>query len=211
MDAEVGSPTPLTITSEEGVTLEAQYWLPEDAWATVVLSHPHPQYGGDMHNPLIDELIRSLPAAGIATLRYNFRGVGGSTGSHGSGVAERLDAAAAFRQAVELGVDGPLVSCGWSFGADVSLASDDASLGAWIGIAAPLAIVDPSEMVAPNDARPTLLLVPEHDQFRTPDSAAEASAGWTSTTLVTIPGGDHFLMGRAAAVAEQVVEFVRGL
>ena len=66
-------------------------------------------------------------------------------------------------------------------------------------------------MVAARDDRPTLLLVPEHDQFRSPDSAAELTAGWPSTGLITIEGGDHFLMGRAATVAEQVVAFVQQL
>jgi len=214
MNAVVGSPQAITVSSTDDtgpIGLEAEYHVPDDAIASVVLSHPHPQYGGDMYNPLIHQLFQALPEVGLAALRYNFRGVGASAGSHDGGVGERLDAAAAFEAGANLGVDGPLVSCGWSFGADVSLATDSDQLAAWVAIAAPLAIVDPSEMVAARDQRPTLLLVPEHDQFRSPESAAEATADWPSTGLVTIEGGDHFLMGRAAAVAEQVVAFVQQL
>ena len=211
MNAVVGLPTKLTISTSDGHTLEAEYHLPDDATAVVVLSHPHPQYGGDMYNPLIEQLFRALPTAGVAALRYNFRGVGGSTGAHDNGVGERLDAAAAFKSAATLGVSGPLVSTGWSFGADVSLSVAVDELAAWVAIAAPLAIVDPTEMVAATDDRPTLLLVPEHDQYRSPEAAAEVTADWSATGLITIEGGDHFLTGYSQAVAEQIVAFVQGL
>ena len=204
--------------ASDGTELEAEVSWPADAAAVAVLSHPHPLYGGDMWNPLIDHLFRALPAAGIAALRYNFRGTGSSGGSHDDGKAEQLDAAAAFDAAVGLAAEqsgngGTLdvVSAGWSFGGDVSLAADHDELAAWIGIAAPLRIVDPADMTAPNDPRPKLLLVPQHDQFRSPPEAAEIVSGWTNTQLDVITGGDHFLMGHARAVADQIAEFVADL
>lgn len=188
------------------------------AAAVAVLSHPHPLYGGDMWNPLVDHLFRALPASGIATLRYNFRGTGRSGGRHDDGKAEQLDAAAAFDAAVRLAADRssaagapPVVSAGWSFGGDVSLAADHDGLSAWIGIAAPLRIVDPADMAAPRDPRPKLLLVPQHDQFRSPAEATEIASGWTNTRLEVIAGGDHFLMGHARAVADQIAGFVADL
>lgn len=211
MTAEVPTPEPLDITTDDGLHLEAQVCAPADARAVVVLSHPHPLYGGDMHNPLIDWLFRALPRAGVAAIRYNFRGAGRSEGSHGEGVAERADAAAAFAAGLGLGVTGPCVSVGWSFGADVSLSTPADDLAAWVGIAAPLRILDPEEMPVATDERPTLLLVPEHDQFRTPASAAEISESWPNTEVVTIAGGDHFLGGHADVVAERVITFVDAL
>ena len=200
-----------SIEVEQGVTLEGQYHRPADARATVVLSHPHPQYGGDMHNPLIQHLFMSLPEVGIATLRYNFRGVSASSGSHDGGVGERQDVAAALAAGAGLGASGPLVSVGWSFGADVSLGVNSDLHAAWVAIAAPLAIVDPAEMTAATDPRPTLLLVPEHDQFRTPDQAAHVTAEWAATTVTTIEGGDHFLMGRTHLVVGEVEGFISSL
>ena len=188
------------------------------AAAVAVLSHPHPLYGGDMWNPLVDHLFRALPASGIATLRYNFRGTGNSAGSHDDGKSEQLDAAAAFNVAARLATDRsdtagppPVVSAGWSFGGDVSLAATHDALTAWIGIAAPLRIVDPSAMSAPTDPRPKLLLVPEHDQFRSPADATEITEHWTNTQLEVISGGDHFLMGHARAVADKIAAFVGNL
>ena len=168
-----------------------------------------------MWNPLVDHLFRALPASGIATLRYNFRGTGRSGGSHDDGKAEQLDAAAAFDAAVRLAAehsgDGgapAVVSAGWSFGGDVSLAANHDDLSAWIGIAAPLRIVDPAAMSAAADPRPKLLLVPEHDQFRSPAEAAEITEGWVNTRLDVISGGDHFLMGHARVVGEKIASFV---
>ncbi len=188
------------------------------AAAVAVLSHPHPLYGGDMWNPLVDHLFRALPASGIAALRYNFRGTGRSGGSHDDGKAERLDAAAAFDAAVRFAADRsgtadppPVVSAGWSFGGDVSLAAGHDALSAWIGIAAPLRIVDPASMGAAADPRPKLLLVPEHDQFRSPAEAVEITEGWTNTQVDVISGGDHFLMGHARVVGEKIASFVSSL
>ena len=216
-------------TTSDGIVLEAEAAWPDPprpgsdssdgaAAAVAVLSHPHPLYGGDMWNPLVDHLFRALPANGIATLRYNFRGTGNSTGSHDDGNSEQLDAIAAFEAATRLAADQsgtanppPVVSAGWSFGGDVSLAATHDALTAWIGIAAPLRIVDPTAMAAPADPRPKLLLVPEHDQFRSPAEATEITKNWTNTQLEVISGGDHFLMGHAAAVAKTIVSFAANL
>ena len=185
-----------------------------------------------MYNPLIDELFRRLPDAGIAALRYNFRGVGGSSGAHDEGVGERQDAAAAFRFAADqLAARNPhtaghageqsdgeqsdgeavLLSVGWSFGGDVSLAADHPQLDGWVAVAAPLRIVETDAMAAPSDPRPKLLLVPEHDQFRSPTEVQENTANWENTRISQIAGGDHFLMGHAGVVVERVVEFANNL
>ncbi|MFT7645964.1 MAG: alpha/beta superfamily hydrolase [Candidatus Poriferisodalaceae bacterium] len=199
--------TPEVLTSD-GLQLQAEADVPTNASAIVVLSHPHPMFGGDMYNPLIDYLFEALPKAGVGALRYNFRGVGRSQGEFADAVGERLDAAAAFAAGVELAGGSPVWSCGWSFGGDVSLSADHAGLAGWIAVAAPLKIVDPSEMAAPADARPKLLIVPEHDQYRTPASAADATAEWTNARLVQIDGADHFLGTQAAAVADAVNDFI---
>jgi hypothetical protein len=224
----------VTAVTSDGIELEAEAAWPGSprpegtgadggssggtAAAVAVLSHPHPLYGGDMWNPLVDHLFRALPASGIAALRYNFRGTGRSGGSHDDGKAERLDAAAAFDAAVRLATERspaadppPVVSAGWSFGGDVSLAAGHDGLAAWIGIAAPLRIVDPASMGAAADPRPKLLLVPEHDQFRSPADASEITEGWANTALEVISGGDHFLMGHARVVGEKIASFVSSL
>jgi alpha/beta superfamily hydrolase len=205
-----------TLDVADGTRLEAEVDLPTDAIALAVLAHPHPLYGGSMDAGLIDELFHLLPArpgGAVGALRFNFRGVGGSTGTHDEGRAERLDVASALATAHGLAaeVDVPCFLCGWSFGADVSLAVGDGAHHGWVAIAAPLRIVAPADMAAPSDARPKLLIVPELDQFRPPAAAAEATAAWAATSLVTVTGGDHFLWGHGREVADRVAGFAADL
>ena len=201
------SPSEFSIAST-GAELEAEWARPAGARGTVVLSHPHPQYGGDMWNPLIDHLYRELSNRGIAVLRYNFRGTGASTGSFDGGAGERKDAAAAFAAAAEVVSDGPVISAGWSFGAVMSLAADHGALRGWVGIATPMTMGDPSTMTAALDERPKLLLVPEFDQFTTPEAATMATASWANTTIETLNGTDHSVSGRANDVVDAVQTMV---
>jgi alpha/beta superfamily hydrolase len=100
--------TPVTFPS--GVLqIEGLLWLPEERpagettalpagpYAGVVVCHPHPLRGGDMHNTVVAALAHGLQRAGLATLRFNFRGVGGSQGSYDDGRGEQDDARAALR------------------------------------------------------------------------------------------------------------------
>ena len=61
------------------------------------------------------------------------------------------------------------------------------------------------------DPRPKLLIVPEHDEFRPPEPAREATAGWTNTRIEVVPGADHFLVGRTEKAARLVAAFVASL
>jgi alpha/beta superfamily hydrolase len=212
-------PRSLTIRTDDGEELDGELALAagageggesgEAAVATVVLCHPHPLYGGDMRSGLIDVLFHTWPRQGLNCLRFDFRGVGASTGKHDDGRAERLDVAAAVRTAVDQAGDAPVVLCGWSFGAGVSLAVGPPEVAAWVAVAAPLAASEPENVLAARDPRPVLLLAPEHDQFRPYASAVEATSGWTATTVEMVPGADHFLGGRMQHVADVAGAWIR--
>jgi alpha/beta superfamily hydrolase len=199
------------LTTADGLQLESELAVPPSPVAAAVLAHPHPQFGGDMRALVTGELFARLPAAGIACLRFNFRGVGASEGTHDDGKGERLDVAAAVAALAGAVPDVPLVLSGYSFGADVCTAVADDRLAAWVLVAAPLAIVPVREMVVADDPRPKLLLVPEHDQYRSPDSAREATAAWVNTTVEAVPGADHFMAGRTAVVADRFTAFTKTL
>jgi alpha/beta superfamily hydrolase len=198
------------IDALDGVMLEAELKVPDDRWAAVAIAHPHPQYGGDMHNNVVDALYRALPAAGIAALRFNFRGVGGSEGVHDGGDAERLDLAAALELAAAFTADGPLVAIGYSFGALVTLSVADVRLAGWCAVAPPLAVAS-SAPIAASDHRPKRLLCAEHDQFTNAAAAVDLVRDWSSTTVVPIAQGDHFLQGQTGFVADECIAFVRSL
>src|SRR5438477_12512170 len=162
------------LQTADGLTLEGELHVPDGVHAAAVLAHPHPLHGGNMRSIVIGALFAGLPAAGVAALRFNFRGVGASEGTHDNGRAERLDVVAAVGGLGGRGRDLPLVLGGWSFGADTSLAVDDARHAGWFAVAPPLRHTD--SVTAASDPRPKLLAVPERDQFRSPESAREVVA-----------------------------------
>lgn len=199
--------TVLALETSDGTTLRAEFApaTTEPTLATAVLLHPHPLMGGDMHAPVPDHLFRTLPAEGFAALRFDFRGAGGSSGTHDGGDAERLDVVAALDYLGTL--DHPSDSAelsvwlvGWSFGADVSLQVLHPAVAGWVCIAAPLQSVPLERMGARNDPRPKHLLVPEHDQFAPPERVGEIVSEWTNTAIEEVPGTDHFLNGKLGAV-----------
>jgi alpha/beta superfamily hydrolase len=198
--------TAVTLHTEDGVDLHADYAAPEAAIpsAAAVLLHPHPLMGGDLHATVPSALATALPEAGVAVLRFDFRGAGGSGGSHGGGGPEALDVLAALVW-LHRELDLPVWLVGWSFGADVSLQVLHEAVAGWVAVTPPLASVDLDAMAAAGDPRPKLLLVAEHDQFCDPVTARSRTSGWTTTDVVTIPGTDHFLAGRLSWVTEQVL------
>lgn len=199
---------PATLETDDGVKLETS-WSGDDAARMIaVLTHPHPRFGGDMHNIVPATLSRALPEHGIATLRFNFRGTGRSTGTHGNGEAEIADVQAAVGAAAAAFPDLPVVAVGYSFGADVLLASDDDRLRAIVAVAPPLAVLPEDRLAAPRGDAPTLVLSAEHDQFRPFRDASTVTAAWPDTTHEMISGADHFLAGAVGRVTDAVVDFL---
>lgn len=201
------APRSLRLLTSDGLSLEAELVVPDGARAAVVLCHPHPQQGGTMTSLVTSELFRSLPSSGLAVLRFNFRGVGTSEGEHEFGVGEALDIVAAIDTMSAECPDLPLFLSGWSFGADTSLSLLDSRIAAWLACAPPLRVLPLETLTAAagSDPRPKLLIVPEHDQFRNPDSAREATESWLNTEVVAVAGADHFFVGRTHKVAALIV------
>jgi alpha/beta superfamily hydrolase len=196
----------------DGLSLEAEWAASSDARATAVLCHPHPQYGGTMRSIVISALFEALPERGIACLRFNFRGVEGSEGSHAEGRDEPLDVAAALDAATEAAVEGPLSLIGWSFGADIALGVDDPRVAGWVAIAPPLRFrPERAYEAVGRDPRPKLLVLAANDEFRAPAEIAAATSTWASTRIDTVPGASHFFVGRTERVVTLVADFVGGL
>ena len=197
----------LRLETSDGLSLEAELIVPENARAAVVLCHPHPQQGGNMTSLVTSELFRTLPDSALAVLRFNFRGVGTSEGAHDFGIGEALDIAAALDSITTECPELPVFVSGWSFGADTSLSVLDSRITAWLACAPPLRVLPLQDLTAAagSDPRLKLLIIPEHDQFRDPESTLEATASWLNTEVVAIAGADHFFVGRTHKVAALIV------
>jgi uncharacterized protein len=190
----------------DGLTLHSELAVPKERWGAVVVCHPHPLYGGDCDNPVVTAVCAAAQQAGLATVRFDFRGVRRSEGTHDQGASERLDVSAALHEAAPYAGDGPLVLVGYSFGGIVALGVTDPRIDGWVLIAPPLAAIKLDRPVA-NDHRPKLMIGPEHDQFTPADEWHTATADWRNTYVETVPMADHFLAGRTASVAASTVAF----
>ena len=177
--------------------------------AGAVVCHPHPLYGGDMHNPVVAAVCDALAAEGIAALRFNFRGTGGSQGSLGGGRQEREDVRAALGfLASQPGVDPQrLCLAGYSFGAVVALTTVYPSLVAIAGISPPL-----SEKAGAGMALtcPALFLFGERDTIAPARNVEALGIDLPEGSRVAVlPGADHFWWGHEEEVAAEVVAFFR--
>lgn len=209
-------PESCTLTTADGLSLEGEYapaeGPPADApRAGAVLCHPHPQYGGTMRSIVISALFAALPAQGIACVRFNFRGVEASEGTHSEGRDEPLDAVAAIDYlAARVPATAPVAAVGWSFGGDIALALDDARLAGWVAIAPPLRFHDGRDTAA-GDPRPKLLVLAANDEFRDAGEVTEEVAGWTNTRVEVVAGASHFFVGRTDRVVTAVGGFFDAL
>ena len=103
--------------------------------------------------------------------------------------------------------DEPLVLTGWSFGADMTLATVDARLAAWMAIA-PRCGSAPTSVEVAHDARPKLLVLGRARRVPRPASVVDATDDWTATEIDVIAGASHFFVGRTDRVVDAVRAFV---
>ena len=169
-----------SLTTADGLELEALWDGPADPEMAIVFCHPHPLHGGSMRAPLLREVTSHLNERGIAVLRFNVRGVGGSGGSHEGGVGELLDIDAAWAALVARVPDSRLGIVGWSFGAVTSLRWVDEREAAvpWVGIAPPVrSELTPDLPTNPARSGRKAIVIGDRDQFVTvADLAAYAGA-----------------------------------
>jgi len=210
MSAKPPQASQLSIPGPVG-NLEAILEIPSEGepLGAVVVCHPHPQYGGTMHNKVAHTLARSFVRLGFAALRFNFRGTEGSEGKYDEGVGEVDDALAARQWLRAEFADGPMWLAGFSFGAAVALRA---------------AIVEPVDgliTVAPAVSRfasglegqpqcPWLVVQGDQDEL----VDIEETLIWLNSLepgpqLVVVQEAEHFFHGRLVDLREIVTNFVQ--
>ncbi|NWF91317.1 MAG: dienelactone hydrolase family protein [Syntrophaceae bacterium] len=178
----------------------------------VIFCHPHPQYGGNMHNLVISSAVEAACEEGFSTLRFNFRGVGRSSGEYAEGVGEREDVAAVIGYfSSRLKDDRPLlIVLGYSFGAwaGLPLAVEDKRVFGTVAIAPPLEMYDFDFLKGCQKSK--LFIAGDQDIF-CPASRLEK---WYQTleepkSMVIIPGADHFFFSHHRLLIQPLREFFR--
>lgn len=189
-------------------TLEGELTAVGSPVRGAVICHPHPQYGGDMDSPVVLAVAGALYEIGLATLRFNFRGVGASTGSYDGGAGEGDDLRAAISYLIaQTGVRGVAVA-GYSFGAMIALqvAPTVAEVDSLIAVAPPLSFASLDPLA--DCPKRKLLIVGDRDQYCSVAQLTrqlETIAEPKSHTIIA--GADHFFGGHAQAVADAVRSF----
>jgi alpha/beta superfamily hydrolase len=170
-----------------------------------VMCHPHPLYGGTMHTKAVFRIAQALVDLGFPTLRFNFRGVGRSTGSYDQGRGEREDVRAVLDYLARLFPGVPLALGGFSFGSWVALpvGCADARVVQLIGAGVPLASL-PVDALA-GCAKHKLIVQGERDEYGPKDELVRwfASAA-EPKDLRIIAGADHFFTERQAELVQAV-------
>lgn len=177
-----------------------------DADAIALLLHPHPLYGGTMHNKVIFQSAKALEDVGYETLRINFRGVGASTGEHDHGRGEIDDAATAldFLRKEQPRATHCLV-LGFSFGAAIALAlgSRDAKIDRLIAIGTPAhALSNPTVYPA---AQRAVFIHGDRDEVAPLPALRQAlTDNDIDSDLIVIPGADHFFTAHLQELRDRV-------
>lgn len=170
----------------------------------VVISHPHPVYGGSMQNPVVVTIQRAFAEFGFTTLRFNFRGVGNSQGDYDSGIGEQTD----VRQALVYLAGLQIRECylaGYSFGAWVN-----AQVGCLADTLAGMVMVSPpAAFMAFEAAAPLrclrLIVTGGRDEFAPADRIRPLHAQWNpAARFEVIPQADHFYSGCQAQLAQRL-------
>jgi alpha/beta superfamily hydrolase len=162
----------------------------ERAERVALVLHPHPLYGGTMHNKVVAHTARALEAAGFVTLRFNFRGVGASSGTHDRVRGGVEDAGLALDYLLaHQPVAREVLVAGFSFGASVGLrfGCGERRVHRLLAIGTPASWLEPAFLAA--CAKPIAFIHGERDHLA-PLAALEALVG--RERVHVIPGADHF-------------------
>jgi alpha/beta superfamily hydrolase len=199
----------LTLDGAAGA-IEALLDEPEGpARGTAVIAHPHPLFGGTMDNKVVQTLARAFVQSGWRALRFNFRGVGASAGTHDEGRGETDDFLAVVAQQA---AEGPLALAGFSFGSFVASRAL-AALGAardiehlvFVGTAASRFSVE----AIPEELHARTLVVHGEQDDTVPLTAALDWARPQSLPVTVFPGGGHFFHGQLPLLKSVVMRHIR--
>jgi alpha/beta superfamily hydrolase len=195
--------TPFTVVTEDGQTLVGEVSAPlSNPTAAILCCHPNPTGGGMMDSHIYKKASNRLPAmAGITVVRFNTRGTtseaGTSTGSYDNGRAEKFDVEAMIRYCFDTLHLTELWVVGWSFGTSIAIshARDPRIKGLILLSPTLLDIVDGDLEFWAQDGRPITALIPEFDDYLTPDKAAIRFSVIPHIELIPVEGAKHLWVG----------------
>ncbi len=190
------------MATEEKLTIPSGGYALEGLWQAgtgdrgVVITHPHSLYGGTMHNPVVETIQSAYRHNGYATLRFNFRGVGGSQGDFDNGIGEQNDVRAAIASIQEKGVSAVDLA-GYSFGAWVNarlIANDPIAIASMLMVAPPVGFIEFGDVSTLSCLK--MVVTGSRDDIAPASQIRDLLSIWNSDTrFEIIDGCDHFYAG----------------
>jgi alpha/beta superfamily hydrolase len=198
----------ITIKSGQG-RLEGS-WQPGTVKKGVVITHPHPQYGGTMRNPVVETVQSAYAQHGYATLRFNFRGVGGSQGDYDNGVGEQDDVRAAIAYLNQRDVTAVDLA-GYSFGAwiNTGVAADThTTIESMTMVSPPVGFIEfkPVNALSCLD----LVITGSRDEIAPANRIRDLLPTWNpDAQFEVIDGCDHFYIGYLEKLRSILTSFLK--
>ncbi|MGI9103980.1 MAG: alpha/beta hydrolase [Terriglobales bacterium] len=179
-----------------------------------VVCHPHPLFGGTMHNKVVFQAMKALNSFGFPVLRFNFRGTGLSEGNHDQGRGEVDDVRVALNW-LDTEFHLPIIFAGFSFGAAAGLRAGcpDPRVQAVISLGTPIQVDDRSYGYGfLNDChKPKLFISGSNDQFGPRRQLEQLISRVAPAELVIVEGGDHFFAGHLAEMRNAMENWMKRL
>ena len=182
-----------------------------------VVCHPHPLFGGTMHNKVVYQTAKTLHRFGLPVLRFNFRGAGLSEGRHDEGRAEQDDVSAALDFLAEEYPGAPLLLAGFSFGSWVGLRAGckDSRVTDLIGLGLPVGDLATREFSYLDACdKPKLLVSGEFDAYGPPEKLKALVERFPThvkqrTSVTIISGADHFFAGHLPELDSTIATWLK--
>ena len=198
------------------IKLEAEYFVSKQNMKNpvVLICHPHPQYGGNMYNNVVSRVFDKLIKNDISCLRFNFRGVGRSTGMHSNGTGELEDARACINFLINEKNHESLIICGYSYGAAIGCSAINYTdkVISYISISFPWNFVDAQYKTQSQSDKPKLFIQGDHDTVAVYEKFQENFNYYMNPKIKKIiAGANHFYWGYEEQIANEVLKFYNSL
>ncbi len=194
------------------IELEAEYFQSKSNLNSpvVLICHPHPQYGGNMHNNVVSGVYNKLIKNAVPCLRFNFRGVGKSTGNHSGGIGELSDVKACIDFLINEKNHKSLIICGYSYGAAIGCSAvnhTDKIIG-YMAISFPFDFVGTKYRNLSQSKKPKLFIQGNKDTVASYEKFEENYNFYNiPKRKEIINGADHFYWNYEEQVADEVFNF----
>lgn len=180
-----------------------------EALRVAVVCHPHPLFGGTMHNKVVFQVAKTLHQHGVPVLRFNFRGAGLSEGKHDKGRGETGDVRAALDYLAKEFLATPILLAGFSFGSYVGLrvGCQDSRVTELVGLGIPVNDSDLSYLT--ECKKPKLFLQGARDQYGARERVESLFAKMPEPKkLVFVEDADHFFAGKLSQMGRVLAEWL---